>query len=178
MFTNSFLGGGNFESNSLSLFRNLNRLSLLLIVKISEDFDFVFQGSNDVFLRLDLCIVVTLKGGDADFKSLLSSLEVFNGSSDAAEVSIKVFMRLDFGSVTSNDSVSDANTLLSEFIRLGVFILNFLVLDVLSLLSIFSMLLVKAIGLSGLNINNFILSHESSWWKTVNWSSLVRNSDW
>ena len=83
-------------------------------------------------------------------------------------------MRLDFGSVPCDNSISNSNAHLSDFVGLGVLILNFLVLNVLSLLSSFSVLFVKTIRLSCLDINHSILSHNSPRWKAVRWRHVDR----
>ena len=100
-------------------------------------------------------------------------------SSEASEVSFEELMRLNFSSVATNDPVSNSHTHLSYFVGLRMLVLNFLILYMLSLLSCLSMLLVKTIGLGGLNIDKSILSNNCSWRKAMHlgshmdWSSII-----
>ena len=66
-------------------------------------------------------------------------------------------MRLDFLTVSLNDLFSDTVGELQHFVLLGVLILNFLILHVLSILSLFSMLFIET-KTDGSSHNRYILS--------------------
>ena len=96
-------------------------------------------------------------------------------SSEASKVSFEELIRLNFSSVATYDPVSNTDTHLSNFVGLRMLVLNFLILYMLSLLSCLSMLLVKPIGLGGLNIDDSVLSDNCSWRKAMHWGS---HMDW
>jgi hypothetical protein len=75
-------------------------------------------------------------------KCFLSSLQVFDLSSDSSKVSIVEFLRFNFCSICSNYSFSDSLANLSHFKLFLMLILNFNILLMLSLLSLLSMLLI------------------------------------
>lgn len=70
-------------------------------------------------------------------------------------------MRLDFSSVSSDDSLSDVLANLGDLILLLMFLLDLLVLNVLSLLPLLSMLLIVAEGWS---VSGDVHVLDNMWW--------------
>ena len=124
---------------------------------------------------MNLRFKITLQNCNALLIGFSSSLNILNLSSESSKVSFTQFMRLNFSSVSCNYSFSDILTYLSDFILLLMFLLNFLMLHVLSLLSLFSMLLIVAEGWS-ISCLNWCKSSINNWnwmrrwhWDCIPW---------
>jgi hypothetical protein len=93
-------------------------------------------------------LVITLQGIDANVHSFLSSSEVLNVSSERAEVSVVHLVRLDFGSVGVENSVSDTVAELAELVGFLMLDLDSLVFSLLSGLSLLFVggVLTEAVG--------------------------------
>ena len=148
-----------FDSNSLGLLGNLNSLSLLVTVLGPENFKLVVQTGDDILLTTQLCLVVSLKSGATDIKGFFTFTKLLNLGLEWDEVSFTMLVRLDFRSIRTNDSITDASAQLTNFERLLVLVLDLCILNMLTLFPLLSMLFVKAERLGiGYNFFSFLLS--------------------
>ena len=132
-----------FYSNGLNLFRNFNGFGMFVAILVFQDFYFVMKAVDDVVLTCNLSFIVALELGDAYFKGFLSSPKLFDVCFQHGEVSLIDLVRLDFLLVTWDDSVTDALAHHVEVLLFLLLVLSSLVLGMLSLISLFPMLLVE-----------------------------------
>ena len=143
----------NLLSNSHSLFGDLRRLIGFIRVLGLNQLKFLLQTANETLLIVYLCFIITFEGINANIHGFLSSPQIFNNGSEPREITCKVLVRLNFSSISRNNSLSDSLTHSGNLTAFDVLILDLLILSLFSDLSLLSMLLVCWISLSGLDVN-------------------------
>lgn len=151
---NILVARGNLLSDGHGLLGDLGTLLLLVSILSFEDLQLSGQVLNERGLVVDLAFIVLLDGVDADVHGLLSPLQIFDDGSQAGEVTVEVFVRLNFSSVSGDDPLSDALAHPRDITALDVLVLNLGVLSLLSVLSRLLVLLVQAVALGGLHIDS------------------------
>lgn len=89
-----------------------------------------------------LSFEVTLQNCNALLIGVSSPLQVLDLSSQGCKIALTQLMRLNLSSVGGNDPLTDVLANLCYLVLLLMFLLNFLVLDMLSLFTLFAVLLV------------------------------------
>lgn len=102
---------------------------------------------------MNLSLVITLKSIDANIHGLFSPLEIINDRSESTVIASKILMRLNFGSVGWDDSLSNSLAHSCNLTASDMLLLNLLILSCLSHFSCFSVLLVSWVCLSSLDVN-------------------------
>lgn len=110
-------------------------------------------------LTVQLGLVVALECVKADFKRFFALTDVIDHSLEGHEISLVVLVRLNFSTIGVDNSISDTRTQLANFVGFLMLTLDFLIVNVLALVSLLLVLLVKAkcLLVSNLgNITNFL----------------------
>ena len=161
-----------FRFNILNLFIYIMSFHCSIFILWSKYFQLMLKTLDNHNLAVDLSFIITSQKCNALIKCFLSSMKIFNLSSNCGKISIIEFLWFNFSSVSWNNPLSYSLTDLSHLILFLMFILNFYIFLMFSLLPLFSMLFKMA--KSRLIFHNF-----SNWWidnSVVNYWRCYNNS--